>query len=81
MEIDKVWVLNVRKDEQNFPEVHTSFEGAVAAVLDDIHEHEVEGDDYEYDYDSIRSEVEKFAFYIDDTTDTEYDIVQCPVVE
>ena len=75
----RVYVLNIRKDEQNFPEVHTTFEGAVAAVLVDIREHEVEGE--EYDYDAIRSEVEKFGFYFDDTTDTEYDICGCPVVD
>ena len=75
----RVYVLNIRKDEQNFPEVHTTFEGAVAAVLDDISEHEVEGE--KYDYDAIRHEVETYAFYFDGTTDTEYDICDCPLVK
>lgn len=74
---EKVWVLTIYKDEQFFPEVHKTFEGAVDGVLIDIQEHMDDPD--EYDYEAIVSALKGQHYWADENTDAEYDIAECVV--
>ncbi len=74
---NRVWVLNIRKDGQNFPEVHKTFNGAKDGVIMDIQEHMDDPDDY--DFVKIMTELDVHHYWMDDNTDTEYDMAECPV--
>jgi len=73
----KVWVLTIYKDEQFFPVVHRSFEGAVQTVINDIEE----GMEYEDDYDfaAIRRELKEQRYWKDEVSGAVYDIADCKV--
>lgn len=74
---EKVWVLTIYKDEQFFPVVHRSFEGAVQTVINDIEEGmEDEGD---YDFAAIRRELESQKYWKDELSGAVYDIADCKV--
>lgn len=76
---DMVWVLTIYKDEQFFPEVHRTLEGAVDGALNDIAEHMAEDEVDDYDYAKIRRELEGQHYWSDDNKDTVYDIADCGV--
>lgn len=70
-----VWVLTIEHDGEKFPEAHLTYDGAVEGVVNDIMEHEVDGE--EYDYDRIREKVRGDHYYEDDTNETTYDLAEC----
>ena len=77
VEGEKVWVLTIYKDEQFFPVVHKSFDGAVQTVINDIEEGmEDEGD---YDFAAIRRELESQMYWKDELSGAVYDIADCKV--
>ena len=77
VERENVWVLTIYKDEQFFPVVHRSFEGAVQTVISDIEEGmEDEGD---YDFAAIRRELESQKYWKDELSGAVYDIADCKV--
>ena len=76
---NKVWVLTITKDGQNFPEVHRTFEGAVEGAIADIMEHMDEEEVDEYDYAAIRKALEDEHYWEDENTDAVYDICDCPL--
>lgn len=76
---EKVWVLTITKEGQNFPEVHKTFAGAVKGAIDDIMENMDEEDVDEYDYVGIKKALEEERYWKDENTDAVYDIVDCPL--
>jgi len=70
-----VWVLTIEHDGEKFPEAHLTYDGAVEGVVNDIKEHEVDGE--EYDYDKIREKVREDHYYEDGTNETTYDLAEC----
>lgn len=79
VEEKKVWVLTIYKDEQFFPEVHMTFEGAVDGAMKDIAEHMDEDEVDDYDIEKISMELEDKRYWRDDIKDVVYDIVDCRV--
>ena len=76
---EKVWVLTIYKDEQFFPEVHRTLEGAVDSAINDIAEHMDEDEVDDYDYKQIRKELEGQYYWRDDNKNAVYDIADCKV--
>lgn len=76
-----VWVLTIMAQGQNFPEVHKTFDGAVASAILDMKEkmEEEEVDEDEYDFDAIKHTLDEQRYWKDDNTDTSYDICECPL--
>lgn len=79
VEGEKVWILTIYKDEQFFPEVHRTFNGALDGALNDIAEHMGEDEVDDYDYAKIRKELESQHYWHDDIKDVVYDIADCKV--
>lgn len=79
VELKKVWVLTIYKDEQFFPEVHKTFEGAVDGAINDIAEHMDEDEVDDYDCAEIRKELASQHYWRDDIKDAVYDIADCGV--
>ena len=77
MPTQSVWVLMIRKDNQNFPVVHDSFSGAVVSAINDIKEHAKEGETY--DYEAIREEMVSQLYWKDAAKGVEYDFELCSV--
>lgn len=76
---EKVWVLTIYKDEQFFPEVHRTLEGAVESALNDIAEHMEEDEEDDYDHEKIRKELKGQHYWRDDNKAVVYDIADCGV--
>ena len=76
---ESVWVLTIKKDGQNFPEVHKTFDGAVESAIVDIQEHMDEEDEGEYDFDAIKKEIAEERYWKDENTNTVYDVCECPL--
>ena len=79
VEGEKVWVLTIYKDEQFFPEVHRTFNGALDGAVNDIAEHMEEDEVDDYDYAKIRKELASQHYWHDDIKDVVYDIADCKV--
>ena len=75
----KVCVLTIYKDEQFFPEVHRTFNGALDCALNDIAEHMEEDEVDDYDYAKIRKELASQHYWRDDKKNVVYDIADCKV--
>ena len=77
VEGERVWVLTIYKDEQFFPCVHKSLEGAIDTAISDMKEGmEDEGD---YDFAAIRRELELQKYWKDELSGAVYDIADCKV--
>ncbi len=74
-----VWVLTIMKDGQNFPEVHTTFDGAVDGVIVDIQEHMDEEEVDDYDFVAIKKSLENDRYWEDEKKEAVYDIAECPL--
>ena len=79
VEGEKVWVLTITREGQNFPEVHKTFEGAVDSAIADVRDHVEEGDEDEYDFDAIEKEIAEERYWKDENTNTVYDVCECPL--
>jgi len=77
----KVWVLTIYKDEQFFPEVHKTLDGAIEGALNDIMEHMDEDEVDDYDHEKINNELASCHYWHDDIKDVVYDIAECVVVK
>ena len=76
---NKVWVLTITREGQNFPEVHKTFDGAVESAIADVRDHVEEGDEDEYNFNAIKNEIAEERYWKDENTDTVYDVCACPV--
>lgn len=79
VEGEKVWVLTIYKDEQFFPEVHRTLDGAVKGVIADIAAHMEEDEVDEYPHDEIERAMETQHYWKDEYKDVVYDIAECGV--
>lgn len=79
VERKNVWVLTIYKDEQFFPEVHRTFEGALDGAVNDIAEHMEEDEVDDYDWAKIRTELASQHYWHDDIKDVVYDIAECVI--
>lgn len=77
VEGEKVWVLTIYKDEQFFPCVHKSLEGAIDTAIADMKEGmEDEGD---YNFPFISKVLYKQMYWKDELSGAVYDIAECKV--
>lgn len=74
---ERVWVLTIYKDEQFFPCVHKSLDGAIDTVIADMKEG-MENDE-DYDFAAIRRELESQKYWKDELSGAVYDITDCRV--
>ena len=72
-----VWVLTIRSDGQNFPEVHRTLEGAIKGVTSDVKEH-MDGEEG-YDFEKIAATMRDERYWKDEMSGTVYDIADCRI--
>ena len=72
-----VYVLTIYKDEQFFPEVHRTLEGAVESAINDMEEGMEDEEDY--DFAAIRRELQEQKYWDDEVSGAVYDIAKCKV--
>ena len=77
VEGEKVWVLTIYKDEQFFPCVHKSLDGAIETAIADMKEGMEDENDYAFD--AIRAELENQNYWKDELSGAVYDIANCRV--
>lgn len=76
---ESVWVLTIYKDEQFFPVVHRTLQGAIESAMNDIMEGMEEDEVDDYDHEGIRKELENQRYWRDDKKDIVYDIADSKV--